>query len=170
MRRTGDIIPDFKFNTLDGEGWHSRGRISGYFALLTIYRGKWCPYCKAQLQALDALHASFLDVGVSPVAVSADTRARAETSQRDYGLENLQLGYEMPIEPARQLGVFISAGINDREMPLFCEPASFLIAPGNRIQAAWIASNAFARTRMDEVRAYIDFLNDHPDRAPRGGD
>lgn len=138
------------------------------FRLLVIYRGMWCPHYKAQLLELEALHDSFVNAGTHPVAVSADTRTRSEVTQRGYELNRLKIGCDMPLEAARDLGVYISAGINERKMPHFCEPASFLIDTENRIQAVWIASNAFARTSMQGVRDYIDFLNDHPDRAPRG--
>lgn len=168
MRRTGNLIPDFRFNTLGGGAWHSRDGGGATFRLLTIYRGMWCPHCKRQLQELNTLHDSFLGVGVRPIAVSADTRERAAGSQKDYALDKLLVGFEMPFDAARELGVFLSKGINDSEMPLFCEPASFLITADNRIQAAWIASNAFARTSMTEVRSYIDFLAEHAFRGPRG--
>ena len=168
MRRTGDLIPRFTFETLNGGVWGSRSPSAGMFRLLVIYRGMWCPFCKEQLQELNALHDSFTDAGVTPVAVSADTRARAEISRNEYALDQLRIGYEMPIGVAREMGVFISAGIKSKEMPLFCEPACFLLNAENQIQAAWIASNAFARTRMREVRRYIGFLTAHPDRAPRG--
>lgn len=170
MRRTGMLIPNFEFETLSGTVWQSRSNHCSGFRLLVIYRGMWCPHCKAQLQALNAIHDSLVNAGVVPVVVSADTRERAATSKANYGLDQLDLGYQIPIDSARALGVFVSAGISSREMPLFCEPASFLIDAGNRVQAAWIASNAFARTRMSDIRAYIDFLKEHPDRAPRGSD
>lgn len=104
----------------------------------------WCPHCKAQLTELETLCESFVAAGVQPIAASADTSDRANVTRLELGLEKVELGYEMPIETARDLGVFISFGINDREMPLFCEPASFLISSKNRIQAAWVASNALA--------------------------
>lgn len=168
MRRTDELIPDFHFNTLNGGTWHSRDTGHRHFRLLVIYRGMWCPHCKRQLKDLNTLHDSFEEAGVDPIAVSADTSERAAVSKKEYRLDQLNIGCAIPIAEARDLGVFISKGINAQEMPLFCEPASFLINANNRIQAAWIASNAFARTSMQEILSYVDFLSQHPDRRPRG--
>ena len=87
---------------------------------------------------------------------------------QELGLEQLTVGYELPIESARELGLFISKGIKDVEMPLFCEPGTFLIDDQSRIFAAWIASNAFARTEPESILAYIDFITEKAHRAPRG--
>ena len=167
-RATGQVIPDFTIATLKGDLWHSHAPIGSAYRLLVLYRGMWCPHCKAQLTKLESLYESFVAAGVLPIAASADTSDRANATRLELGLEKVELGYEVLIETARNMGAYISFGINDREMPLFCEPASFLISPENRIQAAWIASNAFARTRMQGILDYLDFIKAHPDRAPRG--
>jgi len=168
MRKTGEKIPEFEVNLLSGNSWNSHQPSGGWLTLLTVYRGMWCRHCKRQLQELERLHGDFLERGVTLVAVSADTEERASSMLQDYGLKNLNVGYEMPIGQARALGLFISRREKEIEMPLFCEPGSFLIDNDARIYAAWIASNAFARTDPADMLAYIDFLNDHPDRAPRG--
>jgi len=168
MRKTGETIPDFSFLTLSGKVWESRPTAPPDFRLLVIYRGMWCLKCKMQLQSLNALYDKFDAAGAHAIAVSADTRERTLRTQTNYSLDKLDLGCEMPFGIARELGVFISKGIHEQEMPLFCEPASFLINSDNQIQAAWIASNAFARTSMGDVLSYIDFLRAHPDRGPRG--
>jgi peroxiredoxin len=105
---------------------------------------------------------------VDILAVSADTEARASAMAKDYGLFRLAIGYEMPIDRARAMGVFISKREKDIEMPLFCEPATFLINNQSRVQAAWIASTAFARVLPDDILSYVDFLAKHSDRDPRG--
>ena len=167
-RATGRVIPDFNISTLKGDLWHSHAPFGSAYRLLVLYRGMWCPHCKAQLVELESLYENFVTAGVLPIAASADTRDRANATRLELGLNRLDLGYEAPIEKARNMGAYISFGINDREMPLFYEPASFLISPENRIQAAWIASNAFARTPMQGILDYVGFIKAHPDRAPRG--
>ena len=167
-RQTGHLVPDFSIRLLNGETWSSRKPTAGQWTLLTIYRGLWCPHCKKQLQEFEGLLDEFQQWGVSVVAASADTEERARQMASDYGLDKLPLGYEIPIENARELGVFISKGIKDIEMPLFCEPASFLISRDAKLFAAWVASCAFARTAPADMLAYVDFLGDHSDRPPRG--
>ncbi len=167
-RRPGTQVPEFDIPRLSGETWSSREAPAGKFTLLTIYRGMWCGHCKEQLQELDGLVEEFKQRGVSVIAASADTRDRASKTAEDYGLLNLDLGYEIPIDSARELGVFISSQVKEIEMPIFCEPASLLIDKQGKLFAAWIASCAFARTSPSGVLAYVDFLADHGDRPPRG--
>ena len=167
-RKTGEDIPDFDIALLGGGSWHSREKPRGRYTLLTVYRGKWCPHCKLQLSELDRLHEDFAARGVQVLAASADTCQRAESMSAELGLKNLLLGYEIPISAARDLGLFISSQVKDEEMPLFCEPGTFLIDGQSKIFAAWIASNAFARTSPADVLAYVDFLADKQGRPPRG--
>jgi len=136
--------------------------------LLVVYRGMWCSHCKHQLQELEALHREFSARRVDVLAVSADTQERATKMAADYGIEHTRIGYEMPLESAREFGLFISSRVKDIEMPLFSEPGSFLIDSRSRLFAAWIASNAFARTAPQAILDYIDFIANHSDRAPRG--
>ena len=166
--RTGGQLPEFEVKLLSGESWSSAELPPGKMTLLTVYRGMWCSQCKRQLQGLEKLHDEFAARDVNIVAISADTEPRARAMAEDYGLSKLAIGYEIPLEKAREMGVFISKREKDIEMPLFCEPASFLINKEGRIQAAWIASNAFARTAPEDMLFYVDFVAQHSDRAPRG--
>ncbi len=166
--KTGGPLPEFKINLLNGGSWLSSTRPSGSMSLLTIYRGMWCGHCKTQLQSLERLQDDFAARGVDILAVSADTEARARAMAKDYGLSRLTIGYEMPIEQARAMGVYISKREKEIEMPLFCEPATFLINNQGRVQAAWLASTAFARVSPDDILNYVDFLANHSDRDPRG--
>ena len=87
----------------------------------------WYPHRKAQLTELKTLCESFAAAGVQSIADGADTSDRANATRLELGLEEVELGYEMLIETARDLGTFILFGINDCEMLLFCKPANFLI-------------------------------------------
>lgn len=167
-RRTGELTPDFSFGLLGGGTWSSRSLPGGRFTLLTVYRGKWCGQCRKQLSALDALVDEFAERDVAVVAVSADTEERAAEFVNSLDLSRLAVGYEMPLDAARQLGVFVSARAKPVEMPLFCEPASFLIGTDQRVFSAWIASCAYARTEPRGILEYVDFIGERTDRTPRG--
>lgn len=166
--RTGELLPEFTVQLLNGAMWRSQDQPAGTMSLLTIYRGMWCGQCKKQLQALERLHDEFASRGVDVVAVSADTKTRARSMANDYALHKLNIGFDVSIASARAMGVFISKQEKTIEMPLFCEPATFLINKETKLQAAWIASSAFARVVPDDILAYVDFLAQHSDRAPRG--
>ena len=167
-RRTGGEIPAFDFKLLGGGIWRSREPIVGRFTLLNIYRGKWCHQCARHLKELDALVPEFTNRDVGVLAVSADTRERAVEFYEKLGLQHLQVGYEIPIGKARELGVFVSSKAKEEEMPLFCEPAHFLIGTNHKVFAAWISSCAFARSTPQGILDYVDFIGDKVNKAPRG--
>ena len=167
-RRTGAQVPDFEFSLLNGGSWRSRDLPAGRFTLLNIYRGKWCHQCYRHLKELDTLIPAFAERGVSVVAVSADTRERTEEFSEKLGISRLRLGYEIAIDKARELGVFISSKAKEEEMPMFCEPAHFLIGVDHKIFAAWISSCAFARTSPKGILDYVDFIGDKVKKTPRG--
>jgi peroxiredoxin len=167
-RRTGGEIPEFEFTLLNGERWRSHEPVAGRFALLNVYRGKWCHQCTRHLKELDALISAFAEREVSVVAASADTRERATEFSETLGIRHLRIGYDIPLDKARELGVFISSQAKEEEMPLFCEPAHFLIGANHRIFAAWISSCAFARTTPQGILDYVDFIGDKVNKTPRG--
>lgn len=167
-RQTGAEVPEFDLSLLDGGSWSSLEPIEGRFRLLNIYRGKWCGQCKKHLKTLDKLMPAFRNVGVEIIAASADTRERAAEFADMLEIENLSIGFEFPMEAARELGVFVSARAKDEEMPLFFEPAHFLIGANHRVFAAWISSCAFARTSPQGILDYVEFIGERTDRVPRG--
>ena len=167
-RKTGDRVPALSFNLLDGGVFNSHDSIHTRFTLLTVYRGMWCPHCHKQLTALSELSEKFKAKGVNIVVVSADTQERSLATVNKLALTGLSVGYDIPIESAREFGLFISSKAKDIEMPLFCEPGSFLINSDNKLAAAWLASTAFARTDPNDILSYVDFLNQHSNRVPRG--
>lgn len=168
-RRTGGEIPEFEVNLLAGGVWRSREVVAaGRFTLLNIYRGKWCHQCARHLKELDLLVPEFANRGVAVVAVSADTPERALEFYKKLGLQSLRVGYEMPIDKARELGVFVSSKAKEEEMPLFCEPAHFLIGTNHKVFASWISSCAFARANPQGILEYVDFIGDKVNKVPRG--
>jgi thiol-disulfide isomerase/thioredoxin len=51
--------------------------------VLSFYRGVWCPYCKMELQALEAALPEIAARGASLVAISPQTAPNSRKSQRD---------------------------------------------------------------------------------------
>jgi hypothetical protein len=96
------------------------------------------------------------------VITSTDTRERAEQAKTQWGLPNLKIGYGVPIEKAREWGLFIStsrgvtsAGVE--EPPLFAEPGLFLVKPDRTLYWASISTMPFARPHFNEIAQAIDF-------------
>jgi peroxiredoxin len=168
IRRTGVKFPLVEFKLLNGGTWSSFNQLTESYALLTVYRGMWCNHCKKQLSELNQLTSDFAKRGVELVTVSMDTIERASSTQSELVLDKLNIGYGLPLEQARTLGLFLSSQQKEIEMPVFSEPGTFLIKQDQTLCAAWIASNAFARIKPADVLDYIDFLQQTSNTLPRG--
>ena len=79
----------------------------------------------------------------------------------------MRLGYNLSLDAARKLGLYISSATKEVEMPLFTEPGIFLIAPDQTLFATWISSYPLVRPQLDEIIRGIDFIVDN-NRPPRG--
>ena len=109
----------------------------------------------------------FEDRKVEVIAVSADNKERAQRAIDEWPLTRLRLGYNLSLDAARKLGLYISSATKEVEMPLFTEPGMFLIAPDQTLFATWISSYPLARPQLDEIIRGIDFIVDN-NRPPRG--
>lgn len=137
------------------------------FTMLVFYRGLHCPACKAYLQELSETLSQFTDIGVSPVAISADGAERAKQSYSEWGLGDLPVAYDLSIDAARAWGLFVSEAIKDGEPPVFSEPGIFLVRPDGTLYMAAINTMPFGRPRLEDVRKAAAFAIDK-DYPPRG--
>jgi peroxiredoxin len=80
--QVGDRAPDFTLPGPDGKDVSSRDLLARGPLVITFYRGVWCPYCNAELQALqDALPDLTAQRG-SLVAISPENAANSRKATR----------------------------------------------------------------------------------------
>ncbi len=137
------------------------------FTLIVFYRGLHSEVCQQYLGELNAKLEAFLSLGVEPVAISSDSRARALAARQRWGLEHLRIGYGLPLAVGRRWGLFISEAIEPGEPELFCEPGLFLVDRENVLYCAAVTSMPFGRPPIDDVLDAIDDALAH-DAPPRG--
>jgi peroxiredoxin len=68
------------------------------FTMIVFYRGLHCPVCKQYLRDLDRRVEAFQDRGVEVIAVSGDSRERAERAREEWGLERVRIGYGQSVD------------------------------------------------------------------------
>ncbi len=137
------------------------------FTMLLFYRGSHCPICKSQLEELGGRLSDFTDRGISPFAISMDSKERAMKVDAEWDTGNLPLVYDMSEETAREWGLYISSKRDGSEEPeVFSEPGIFLVRPDGTLYMAQQQSVPFARPSFDALLKGIDFVleKDYPAR------
>ncbi|MEX3934414.1 peroxiredoxin-like family protein [Paraburkholderia phymatum] len=159
-------VPALNVAMTNGSSWQLAGRRPEQFTMIVFYRGLHCPICKTYIAELDAKLSEFTRRGVDVVAISGDTRERAQQSCEKWGLTQLAVGYGFPVNEARNWGLFISNAIKESEPAEFFEPGLFLIKPDGTLYASSVISMPFARPHFGDVLNAIDFVvkNGYPAR------
>jgi peroxiredoxin len=149
--------PQLQVQLLDGSTWRLRDAKPATFEMIVVYRGLRCPICKTYLGELEAKLPEFSERGVDVIAVSTDSRDRAQRAKTEWGLDKLRLGCELSIANARDWDLFISSAIREGEPPEFSEPGLFLIKPDGTLFFASRGSAPWGRPAFDQMLRGIDF-------------
>ena len=171
MLKTRQPAHEMSFPLVDGGTWTLSERKPESLSMVVAYRGVHCPMCRNYLQELNGKMAEFKARGVDVVAVSSDSRERAEMAKKDWDLAEVPIAYGLSIEKARELELPISTSrgktsIGIEEPAKFNEPGLFLVKPDGTLYAAFIQTMPFARPPLDQLLKAIDFIKekDYPAR------
>lgn len=69
----GAVFPEFVLPTAEGKMVASSSLFAKGPAVISFYRGVWCPFCSAELEALHQAERSIRKLGASLVAISGET-------------------------------------------------------------------------------------------------
>ncbi|WP_339705224.1 peroxiredoxin-like family protein [uncultured Kriegella sp.] len=166
MLKPKDKVPEIEVNLVNDTHWVLKDQKPEHFTMVIFYRGKHCPVCKTYLQELQKKISKFTERGVNVIAISSDTKEKAQASYDEWKVADIPIGYDFNIEAARKWRLFISKGIKD-EPETFIEPGLFLIRPDNTLYSASIQSMPFARPEFDDLLKAIDYIVDK-EYPPRG--
>jgi peroxiredoxin len=142
-----------------GGGEISIDATSGW-RLLVAYRGRHCPLCKRYLKTLDGLLDEFNNAGVSVMAVSADTKEKAESDVAEQGWR-FPVGYGLTVDQMRTLGLYVSEPRSPQETDRhFAEPGLFAINPEGTAQIIDVSNAPFARPDLNGVLSGLKFIRE----------
>lgn len=146
------------------------------FTLIVFYRGLHCPICMKYLLELARLVPEFEKRGVKVIAISSDTKERAEQMAEKLNAAELRMGYGLSLDVARQWGMYISTSrgltsIGIEEPALFSEPAVFIVRPDTSLYYGAVQTMPFARPNFTDLLGAIDFAlaKDYPARGEHTG-
>ena len=85
--KVGDTAPDFLLPDADGRLHSSEQLRRNGPLVLSFFRGGWCPFCTAELCALEAAKDEFESVGATLAVVTPETRDFPRQLKRSLGLD-----------------------------------------------------------------------------------
>lgn len=82
----GDLMPEFELADSDGGLWSSRELLDRGPVVVSFFRGDWCPFCRLELQALEAVLQDIEREGATLVAITPDTGTALAATKRNNNL------------------------------------------------------------------------------------
>lgn len=160
--KVGDAVPDFALPNAEGEVVRVSDLLARGPIVLSFYRGAWCPFCSAELEALHQAEGAIRAAGARLVTVTPEARGLPLKVKRERGfnfeilcdLDNgvaLAFGLVFRISPDL-IRVFAADGT---EFPLFYDndswflpiPATYILGADGKIAHAYV--NPDFRYRLD---------------------
>lgn len=155
-------VPDLSLSLINGENWNvNEVEKADFLTLLIFYQCYHCPICKSYIPQLDKMVNDYEELGSRVIVASSDTKERAEKTVKEWGLNNLKVGYDLSIDTAREWGLFISHAIKEEEPDTFSEPGLYLIKPNRTLCAAAIQTMPFTRPNLKELLQSLQFIKQH---------
>ena len=170
----GDKIPDFSLPNAVGEEVSLNSLLAKGAAVISFYRGGWCPYCNMELRALQQALPEIEAKGASLVAISPETpdaslstKEKNELSFEVLSDRNNQLAKKLGLvftlpESLRPIyknfGIDIPAhnGEDTFELPL---PATYVVAADGTVIYSFAHADYTKRLDPAEIINALDNLN-----------
>ena len=111
----GQSPPRFSLTNEKGQRISSEELLGQAPAVLIFFRGRWCPYCVAQLEALRDLRAAFADAAIALVVVSPETLRQIDFLREQHRL-NFPLFRDEHNRAAQAFGVAYRVPAEQQEL------------------------------------------------------
>ena len=151
-------VPEIKVKTLQGKEWVLSRQKPKRFTLIVFYRGHHCVVCRHYIHDLAIRLPEFEKRGINVIAISSNSKEKALQSQNEWHTENLIIGYDFSVDEAKELGLFISKAMDEKEPDFFFEPAIFLISADGTLFSLAVQSIPFARPHFKDILESLDYI------------
>lgn len=158
MLKPGQPIPDLQIDLIDGTRWSIASRPVRTLAMVSIFRGSFCRFCRRFLTDIERLSGAFAERGIDIVATSADSADVAHAMATELGLQQVATGHSLDLDMVARNGVFISQVERDGQRRRFAEPSLWLVRPDGRLYAIFQGSMSCARPNLDSLLEGIDMI------------
>ena len=156
-------VPELSVRTVGGSTWNMSEQSPENFTVVVFFRGLHCPICANYLCDLQRKLSDFVQQGVNVIAISSDSKERAERTAEDWGLDELTLGYGLDLVTARRWGLFVSTGRGPtssgiEETRMFSEPGLYLIRSDGTLYFGLVQTVPFSRPSFSEILNIVKFV------------
>jgi len=156
----GEIAPDFELPDASGHWLSLTDLLAGGVAVITFYRGAWCPYCNLTLRALQRLLPDLRRAGARVAAISPQPRDMA-LAQADRNLLDFDLLHDARNRVARLCGLVYEMPAEWRR---YCQGRGTDLARVNGTERWELPLAATYLIRADASVAYASVEVDHTRR------
>ncbi|OSJ33786.1 alkyl hydroperoxide reductase [Bradyrhizobium japonicum] len=168
--KVGDEAPDFLLPDADGRLHSSEQLRRNGPLVLSFFRGGWCPFCTAELCALQAAKDEFESVGATLVVVTPETRDFPRQLKRSLGLDlkvlsdvdyGVAISYGVLFKVPDEIKAHYSGrgfdfgarhGSPEWMLPI---PATYVIDAQGRIRSAFVEPDFTIREEPAEILASL---------------
>ena len=154
MRRlqNGQVFPSLEIPAVGGGTIQIPQSLRGAYGVILIYRGAWCPYCRAQLAGFQRAREKLAETGIKVVALSVDDEATTSGTIEKHKL-SFPVGHSTD---ADQVAAVTGAYTN--EAPHYLQTTGFLLDPDGRILNGVYSSGPIGRLVAEDVVGMVSYL------------
>lgn len=127
--------------------------LAGFFGVVLIYRGSWCPYCNAQLASFSRAQDRLTEVGIKVVALSVDDEATSAALVDKHHL-SFPVGHSADADKVAAV-----TGAYTNETPHHLQSTGFVLAPDGSVMTAVYSSGAIGRLVPEDVAGLVEYVN-----------
>ncbi len=165
--KTGDKVPNFTLSNATGQEVTFYDLLKEKNAVVSFYRGGWCPYCNMELQALQSVLPQIQENNAQLIAISPElpTTALSTTEKNELSFEvlsdinntvakNFGLVFKMPQDLQEvykndfNIHLDQANGDNSAELPM---PATYVVNKNGEIIYDFIQEDYTKRAEPSEV-------------------
>jgi peroxiredoxin len=132
--------------------------VKGAWSIVLFYRGNWCPFCNAQLNAFQRKLPEFEKLGVRIIAISADSLDEAKQTVEKHHLTFPVLYGASPASIAKTFGAYVDRNTHGT----YVNSTDFILQPNGAIAVAVYSSGAIGRIVADDALGLVKYIQSQP--------
>jgi peroxiredoxin len=169
--QVGANVPEFELSDQNGKRISSSGLLAAGKLVICFIRGRWCPFCVGQMEAMNYIAPQVATAGATLVAISPQTEKQAFFMRDQHKLSfslladahneiarQFGLAYRVPEE---QQGLYRSTFVNlpfvngdaSWELPI---PATYVVDPSGTIIFASVNEDFTERPEPLEILSFLE--------------